>query len=463
MSVDVPLPPGSWAILPEGGRPTGPPTGGSKYPFVDPEPTLRGIVADFWLAHSDPGVVPPLSVTRLSGLDRAVNGGVVVGPDVASTHAVDVAVADGRGLVIFDSTTAPYYYAVAYGPRLAIHEWRTADATCRLAQHTAVASAADAALLPRTITPARGALDARTSLVLPPRVRSLGTDPAAPGGVTLVAGYNVALTPGAGPSVTIAAVAGAGAGRAPGCGGGEADALRTINGQGPDPRTGNLALDTSGCYYFRRVWIHPDDAAPGVLVRLDGTLKVGNDCKPCCACADYADVQAGVLAGWAGYEAIAADVGRMVDRYAAMVARWDAARACREARAVKLNAMAYNADVDVVVTLVNPSDACAYAVILVATIDPAPFVPMTVDPQASYRIDEGGGSVPVAPTFAAPSPGTPGTVAVAWPFLPPGITVGFRFRLVLAGTGTFTTLSVSAAATAGGAPLGVAATKVLTR
>ena len=103
---------GSWLVLPEGGRPTGPAGegAGTRYPFVDPEAALKGILSDFWLSYPPPAT-RPLFLSWMHGFDLAVNGGTVVagdseGGDPHPTHPVDLVVVDADSRVIFDSTAA---------------------------------------------------------------------------------------------------------------------------------------------------------------------------------------------------------------------------------------------------------------------------------------------------------------------------------------------------------------------
>ncbi len=444
--LDAPAAPGCWGLSASGLLGTGVEASGSNYPFVDPEPELRGILADAYLAHAEAGAALPLRLAWMHGFDRAVNcddegpASSLNGDDPTPTHAVDVLIVDGGGAVVFDSTTAGYYTGEPFGDRLLIHEWRTNAAVCRVVQHTAVAFEGDARLLPATIRPARGQLDERASELMPGRIATLG-----PGGtpftadVTLVAGYNVEFTAADASSglrrvttITVDAAPGGGAGRAPGCDPDEV-LVRRINGQGADGR-GNLAVGAQDCLWLRRA-----DAS--------SSLTLGYDCAPCCDCGDYERVQRGILRSWDVYDGAAGVADTLIDDYQAMADRWEAEKACREAQTVRLNILVNGPYLEVAASFCNTTAACADDVTLAISL-------LTQDPaRASAPVGSSGvvkdslGNVTnrtVAygsrPMFALASlPGEADDwyanppVVVNWIVVVEGTTVSVRFRYIVGG------------------------------
>jgi hypothetical protein len=469
--VTAPAATGCWIVLPDGQQPTGPEDGGRQYPFVAVEDELLGILADASLSHQVLDAQPPLALTWLYGLDRAVNCGVEggvssMGGEPTATHPVDVLINDVNGLPVFDSTLAAYYAATPIGDRLLQHEWRTLTAVCRLIQHTAVARAGDERLLPRVIEPVYGALDERVSTRVPLRLDGMflqdGSQVSAD--VTLWSGYNVTFsvktfTRGVRRvnQVTVNAAPGGGIGRAPACDGAEVF-IRTINGV-PGDAGGNFLLGAQACNYLRP----PASGAPNAL-------ELGYDCQPCCTCQDYENVQAGVLGSWNVYADTAATSAALVGQLRTMIARWDARKAALEALAVRINALPHWPYVEVAASVCNSSLACLDKVKLEVDAAIDPQFGLSVDPRTLanpyYPADYGsalltnscGVLVPMGAVASGPPNvlasllitrsvghfGFPAKITGRWSQIAPAASASLRFRLFVPTGATTVYLSASA-------------------
>lgn len=452
--VDQPYVVGCWSVLPDGGDSTGVSPGGSNYPFISSDAVITWLIADAYLAHRKTDAVLPLSITWLYGFDRAVNCGTTipgssVGSDPTPQHLVEVLIVDAIGAVTFDSTVAAFYSARAFGDRLLIHEWRTSTAVCRIVQHTAVAQLADALSIPRSIVVAAGVLDARVSELLSHRVESLGTLPAIgtiSTDIVLVEGYNVAATTALPATeglrrvteVTISGTPGGGLGRSPGCAT-AATTVRSIDGVTPDA-TGNLAMVADGCHWLRRA---PGDAS---------SLQLGYDCKPCCDCPDYENLQLGILGAWSLYSDSAVVAAAVVTEFEADIARWAAQKACREARVVRINAVAVGGYVQVAVSLCNTTSRCLFGPTVSVDMTSVTLTTISVDPAATILVDTFGYS-----TAYALDASVPNRLTATWPLVAPQSVVAVHFRLNM----TAAVLTLSAFAEVAGATFGSPASRVI--
>jgi hypothetical protein len=357
-------------ILPDGGRGTGVNPRGGDYPFVDPSPEVRGVLADAWLAHEGRTAVPPLRLTRLAGFGAAFEG---------VDARCDVEFRDAADRVVFDSTTATRYRSTMLGARLKAHEWYADTSACRVVQHTAFPESEYARVLADPIVPVDGRLDERAVLVVPRRVVRIGEREAGAsvqGDVVLANGYNLTIAADETREdlrlitrLTFAADPGSGLGRYPGCAEPEL-VLRTINRVPPGP-DGDFQLGAEGCYWARQPTVV--EGWPRIATPVDGTLRVGNDCGPCCECDDFVRVQRGVLRTWGKFVALAADAEAVRDVFATVVARWREEKECVEAKVVTVALAAFGGQfVEIVAGICNHTRYCLYDTTLVLTVVTAP-------------------------------------------------------------------------------------------
>ena len=442
---------------------TGPAAAGDgDFPFLDADPRLAGVLADAYVAY--PGgatAVPPLRVAWLAGLDAIQNGGTP-GPTSDSSpytptpgHAADVVVLDSAGAVVFDSTAAGAAYAATnFGANAVVHEWALAPAVCRLVQRRPAAPG-PITLLPAALVPADGRLDARCCAPAGPALTGLqvgSTGAVQAGDLRLQAGYNVTLTPGPTQTVgrrrvtpvVVAAAPGGGIGRAPGCTAITDPALRAINGTAGDAH-GNFNLAAGGCLWCRQ------PVAGGTPT--PATLAIGGDCQPCCTCADYLAVHQAVLRTWGALGVAAGAAKASALLMAGQVDRWAAQKACREAQAVRINALASPPYIDVAASLCNVTGACLVNSVLTISAgyaDPTTTVAMVAG--SAVTADGTGRLTNVAPAFLYGTSGLHNAGSVSWTFpliMAPG-SVALRVRLLADPTAGVPGLTVEAAALAGG-------------
>jgi hypothetical protein len=261
---------------------------------------VRGLLADFYLAHEVRDARLPLRLTWLHGFCRAQSScgsdGAAPSDSSEPSHEADLVVKDSDGRVVFDSTRAAWFFARGWADRFRLYEWRTDAAVCRALVHAGTNDAEDVRVFPVELVPERAVLDERTAEVVPRRVTGFVVNGEQFGGeVEFVLGYNVTMdpvgavaAPRAGTRVVVTAEPGAGLGRYPSCD--EPDTvIRRINGVGPDA-AGNVALSAAGCYWAERPVL--SQAATADL--LPAALRLNNNCGPCCECTDYENTYRGV-------------------------------------------------------------------------------------------------------------------------------------------------------------------------
>jgi len=198
------------------------------------------------------------------------------------------------------------YSSYDFGPEYRVHEWRRMDSdddvVVRFTTNKNLLSGAepiavDGMWLLRPLIDRRDPVIRRLGMKLPGIPCCVGGG-LEEGYFTLRAGYNMSMaiasvTSGVRDKTVIAidAVPGAGAGQYPGCGLSD-DGLRSIGNQLPD-EFGNLNLDGDNCMWVERPLDSPGyTPPPGKPVDYEAlaeenTLKLHDDCKACCDCADY--------------------------------------------------------------------------------------------------------------------------------------------------------------------------------
>jgi hypothetical protein len=419
-------------IHPLGGKGTGVEAEGQCFPFVFLRDDVAGLLADAYLAHEVRDVELPLRVTRLVGFDAAFEGL----PSVAGITIVDVS-----GRTVFDSAAATYRWK-DWGARLRIHEWLTPTAVCRVVQHRAVSDPRTP--FPALIVPEDGTLDERVSSIVPKRMTRLidqMTGVAVSGIVHLVNGWNVDITQSrrsAGlrhvTAVTFGAEPSGGPGRYPGCQ--EPDiVVRRIGGQGPDTR-GNFSLAGDGCYYVRQPTSGPATPVPA-------TLRLGNDCGPCCDCDDYVNVQRATLRIEQRLRDTASQAEEVRDAFVAARARWLDGKACRESQLVRLSVLPHSSRfVEVFASICNATPHCLHDVTLELTL--AAGAAWSVAPGTGRITDTTGKQIPYT------MGGAPPVVSAYFDAIQPMTSGRVRFRAMLprpARLGTLVTLTAEATTT----------------
>jgi hypothetical protein len=320
-----------------------PPGGGSLYPLVEPSADIQDLLGDFYLSYLDDAcaLVYPFRLAWLYGC--GTEPAPLPAGMPAPTHAKDLVVLDAHDRVVFDSTSATSYREVPWGGRLLIVQWETEEEVCRLTLHTDWEPGAEVRTYSQHITPANGELDPRTLNRLPRRLRAIRVGlQTFRGPVLLEAGYNIQLagrgtarTDG-GPAidrVDMDAVPGAGLGRQPSCLDTEV-LVRRINHTAPDA-AGNFFLQLDGCLRAQRA-LHVTDGPEGreaVYAYHDfppadaaSTVRLFNDCTPCCACSYFVRTYRGLARTWERWRQAGLLAESARDTHRNNIGRWEAER-----------------------------------------------------------------------------------------------------------------------------------------
>ena len=293
---------------------------GTNYPFVRLTEQTTNLLSDFYLSYHDNSKVGPFRISAVYNFDRPLGLAPAAPP---GQNQSDLIVVDANNAVVCD-TTAGTYVGRAFG-RFYIHEWVGEGYVCRAVQHITfpedlaespriteegderITEEGDERILeqlpspvPASLVLQDGQLEERTYLWVNERVDKLIVNgEEITGDVRFVEGFNVSfgeqsplptflfsalsslasqadtpLIPQV--SLTVAAVAGAGAGATPGCIE-RVPGIRYINGRGPDSH-GNFLLEGDACIYVRLDTNNPEAGDP--VLRLH-QLKIGNDCTAC--------------------------------------------------------------------------------------------------------------------------------------------------------------------------------------
>lgn len=300
-----------------------PPGSGTDYPFVRQDDTLGWVVLDVYLSYVDDlcAFTFPFYLS--------------LRPTAYSPAATfDARILDENGAVVFAGSVTS---VVAWDTNRFIGEVLVDDAVLRLVIH---APCFDAMTLNTWVTSSY-ALDARTYVKLPKRIRSIRVGLTAyQESIQIVAGYNLQLeqrtvTPVDGGrfknQIYLDGVAGAGVGRLPGCNP-EDQPLRLINQVGPDA-FGNFNVEFSDCYRAqRRASVDygvetPVATFPSTTAR--SGLRVFNDCRACYDCSYFVRTYRGLKVLWDQYATIATTAESVRNQLQTNIERWNAAADCR--------------------------------------------------------------------------------------------------------------------------------------
>lgn len=437
---------------------------GYDFPFRSPSADIRGLLVDFQLSHDRPDAVPPLRVAWVAGLHRAICASPTAGSGpYAATHDVDLVVLDANDQLIFHSADADSFSSTDFGTALRIHQWDSHRATCVAVQRVAWPGPGLApSSLPSSFVPASAVLDARCARALPLRVSSFKADGVPLNPIALEAGYNVTIEPTSEvvglrrrTRVTISAVAGSGIGRAPGCDNPD-DGLRTINGVAAD-EYGNVNLTGDLCTRVKlptaAVLVDRDGVPTLEDTVVLGKLAVRDDCKPCCDCDDYSNVQASNLLTWDRLAEASADFNDAAILGNELADRWAAAKACRESQATHMNAIPHNLYLlDIGAGLCNHTGECLDDVelrVTITAVDSGPDPVAAVVEGTSIRTNAAGDWAPYEL-----EEGGAGVFSAFWDTIPPSVTVAIKFQAALSPVPTpSAVVTIKAEAFASGSPL----------
>ncbi len=343
-------------VVTDGGIGLGVNPDGTKFPFVNPSDDVKGLFADFSLTHSVRAAVLPLRIVWLYGMCRAqeacTSGSSLSSGVPEPVHEADLLVADADGNIIFDSTTATVFRSRSWGSRFHVYAWQTDSAVCQAILHTGAHDAEDAKAFLHDFRPENGVLDERCSEITPRSVTRITVDSTdVTESFQLEAGYNITLEPGelsgssrrARQSVVISAVPGSGQGRFPGCV--EEDLLvKTINGVAPNAHgdftiTVGSKQPTGGtCYWLERPSTL-ESTSPRIARPTAATLKLHNNCSPCCECEDYVNTYRGIRRLYDRFKSIGGRTDTVKSQFRENAARWIAQRDCRKGHPTRIAAV----------------------------------------------------------------------------------------------------------------------------
>lgn len=323
--------------------------GGSKYPFVNPSDDLDQLIGDIWFSYADNSCeyTPPLKIKWLRGF-----GTIAATDPVGVVNQYDVEITDEDGTTIFNTTDATNFRMTDWGDGtdnyMRVLEWVNdiTRSVLRMTIYTSWIAETEARDWPVYFEPTSAVIDSRATYRLPPVVTSLAVandydneflDDIVPADKNLVLdeGYNTELlvndandlveTVDGASNVTTIRID-----LAPGLGLGRFDCtaekyLTKINGVGPDDN-GNILLDTTDCYRFERPLLTVDGVNATVQ---KATLKISNDCGPCCECADFVNVYEAIRVLTNKYKELGIRAEAVRDQYLANSERWQAGALCR--------------------------------------------------------------------------------------------------------------------------------------
>lgn len=411
------------------------------------ENDLRYLIADFYLAYEqDEDVVLPLRLKYIWNIGCVGNRPLGFPLPVNDTGVIIV---DANDNVVFDSISKPSNYSTAdWADDYKVFEWLTDAATCRLVVYKTWAETDDVKRnYSKYLVPDNAELDARTLYKMPKRVQQIsvknGATTTGPyrGDVVLQNSYNTEIVAGTAATsnfkvttpITFSAVAGSGAGKYPCDTDLDINALRVItriNGVGGI--NGDFNLSGSGCLWVRRPTIYADDT---VTPSSTANLQIGADCKPCCACEDYASTALYMNHVRDRYKLIGTRAEAVRARHESNIARWNEYRLCSIQTPMRLIFVPQRCPyMDVVMLLCNPCQSCMPTSTLTLAISTSGATnpetgadePVTAEIACGYTALYATGINGSATSIDTPAPMT---YAVTFPTLQPGDSAYVKFRL----------------------------------
>jgi hypothetical protein len=426
---------------------------GLDYPFFAPSEDIRYLVADFYLAYEDKTVggqyQPPALPLRIKYL---YNFGCVANTPPAGfpspVGAIGIVVVDANDMVVFDSITQTLNYTTRdWGTDYTILEWYAATATCRmLVYKTWPETDDDKRNYNIYLAPQSAVLDSRTLYRIPKRVQSISvrngasstgqirgdvifrnsynTEIAA-GSTTTSAKFNVA-TP-----ITFSAVAGSGLGKYPCDTNFDLTDLRVITQiNGISGTAGDFTLSGKDCLWLRRPTTYVDDV---VTPSATANLQLGADCKPCCACEDYASTALYMNSVRDRYKLIGTRAEAVRARHESNIARWNEHRICSVQSPLRVIFVPQRCPyMDIVMLLCNPCQSCLPTSTLTLTVSAegdavsGSAEAVTAEIACGYTAMYAAGINGLATSIEETSDLT---YAVTFPQLQPGDSAYIKFRL----------------------------------
>jgi len=426
---------------------------GLDYPFFAPSADIRYLVADFYLAYEDKTILgqyqPPALPLRIKYL---YNFGCTENTPPSGfptpTSGLGILVVDANDNIVFDSITNTYTYAAwDWGTDYTVIEWRAPTATCRmLVYKTWPETDDDKRNYVVHLAPVNAVLDARTLYRIPKRVRSISVKNAdmltGPyrGNVVFQNGWNTEITVGATATtnfqvntpITFAAAPGTGDGKYPCEPGFDINDLKVITQiNGVSGTKGDFILSGKDC-----LWVRRPTTYTGPVVRPSATadLQVGADCKPCCACEDYASTALYMNYVRNRYKLIGMRAEEVRALHETNISRWNEYRLCSVQSPLRVIFVPQRCPyMDVVMLLCNPCQSCMPSTTLTLGLDfeGAPLLggdgePLSSEIACGYTAMYATGINGLATSIESPNPFN---YEVTFPVLQPGDSAYIKFRL----------------------------------
>lgn len=423
---------------------------GLDYPLVAPSDDIRYLVADFYLVFDRP-VIFPLRIAHLYNVGCTDNEPASGFPTPRVGAAADIVIADADGQIVFDSTAGVLSAATyAWGSDYQVYEWTMASAICRLVVHTTWDDTDDGKKnYDKYLTPVDAVLDARAVYQMPRRVTSLrvrnglSTSAALSGNITLRNGYNTVITKNGmvttkfrtDTPITIAAVAGSGAGKYPCALDGPAPVGKEITRiNGVSASNGDFLISASDCIWSRRPLEYSGEFP---TISPTAQQQLGADCKPCAACTDYASTALYMNHVRDRYALIGSRAEAVRARHESNIARWNEYRLCSTQTPLRLILVPQRCPyMDVVLLLCNPCESCMPSSLLQLELSvTGADTPVTAELQCGYTSMFATGINGQATTVNSPEPLV---YTVAFPQLQAGDSAYVKFRLKFSSRGQYT-------------------------
>ena len=344
------------SVVANGGYGVGVNASGYHFPFIREVPEAKRLFADMYLGHTIKAAVLPLRVSSITGFTQPAISSASFS-DSDSPFRAEIIVVDGNDNTVFNSTNADRYRFSPWSDRLAIHEWISDSAVCRVVQHTGQNDLEDVIEYPDHQTLTGAVLDERVSEVWPSSItRIIADGNILTEDIELVGGFNFSTSLASTDvtfgsprvnSIFLSAVAGSGLGRPPGC----ADAndgnslIKTINGTGPKT-IGQFTFETDGCVQFKRSGTTASAASYSGIdkeITFDtaNSLKAVDMCLPCCSCDDFINTYRGLKKIYNKFLKIGDDAKKLASAEDDVITRWKSQKSLRESWPVKLLTSTY--------------------------------------------------------------------------------------------------------------------------
>jgi len=317
------------------------------YPLVAPvSADIQYLLADLKLVYDDPGMYSddvdtfklPFRIDLLRGLGSIVSSPI---PEGQPIPRADCRIVDADDRTVLD-TAVSVHASYALAGRLRLFIWQSERNSLYIVAHT---HWSDEGTFPPAqdyafeLVPERAILDARTVIGAPRVVRSLSalSFSGITGDFHFAAGYNYLIDVESETTalrqrnrLIMSAIPGAGEGVFQDCEQ-AGSAIHTIGGVVPTA-DGKFFLQADDCTWIRQPIIEIEDDR---LLR-PHSLQIGDNCKPCCDCIDYARTAINLYRLQQKYKGIGNALNDVRDSYHRARRKWADRKALRPAYDIEL-------------------------------------------------------------------------------------------------------------------------------